>query len=90
MGRSIQESAELTLQITSSPSISETERERLESKIKEVFEDELKTLSEEMQSAFAADIVTAFLTRFSLLIEIEARNKEVHVHKTNFESINSK
>jgi hypothetical protein len=56
-------------------SVSEPERERLECKMREVFEDEMKKLSEDLQNVLADDIVTTFLNRIGLFIEIEAKKK---------------
>jgi hypothetical protein len=56
-------------------SLSEPERERLESKMRELFEDEMKKLSEDLKNVLADDIVTAFLSRVGLFIEIEAEKK---------------
>ena len=53
----------------------EHEHERLESKMREVFEDEMKKLSEDMQDVLVDDLVTAFLNRISLFIKIEAKKK---------------
>ena len=55
---------------------SEHKRERLESKMKEVFEDEMKKLGQDMQDMLVDDIVTAFLNRISVFIRIEAKEKE--------------
>jgi hypothetical protein len=55
--------------------VSEPERERLESKMREVFEEEMNKLSEDLQIVLADDIVTAFLNRIGLFIEIEAEKK---------------
>ena len=63
------------LQITPTVSISGPEREKLESKMRLVFEDQLNRLSEDLQSALTDDIVTAFLARIGLFIEIEAEKK---------------
>lgn len=63
------------MQTATTMSTSEHERERLESKMREVFEDEMKKLSEDLQDVLADDIVTAFLSRIGLFIEIEAKKK---------------
>ncbi len=54
---------------------SEPERKRLEFKVREVFEDEMKKLSIDLQNVLADDIVTAFLSRISLFIEVEAKKE---------------
>jgi len=56
-------------------SSSEHEHERLESKMREVFEDEMKKLSEDLQNVLADDIVTVFLNRIGLFMKIEAKKK---------------
>ena len=43
--------------------------------MREVFEDEMKKLSEDMQTVLVDDLVTAFLNRISLFIEIEAKEE---------------
>jgi len=55
--------------------VSESEREGLENKMREVFGDEMKRLSEELQGVLADDIVTAFLNRIGLFIKIEAKKR---------------
>jgi len=63
------------LQTTTTVSPSERERQELENKMREVFGDEMKKLSEDLQSVLADDIVTAFLTRIGLFIKIEAKKR---------------
>ena len=63
------------MQTAPTMSLSEPERERLESKMRELFEDEMKKLSEDLKNVLADDIVTAFLSRVGLFIEIEAEKK---------------
>ncbi len=63
------------LQTASALSVPELERVRLESKMREVFEEEMNKLSKDLQSALAEDIVMAFLNRIGLFIEIEAEKK---------------
>jgi hypothetical protein len=43
--------------------------------MREVFEDEMKKLSEDMQNVLVDDLVTAFLNRIGLFIKIEAKKK---------------
>ena len=50
-----------------------TEREQLQVKMRKVFQDEMKSLSEDMKSVLADDIVTAFLNRIGLFLQIEAK-----------------
>ena len=52
--------------------MSERERRKLECKIKEVFGEEIKPLSEDLQNVLTDDIVTAFLNRIGLFVEITA------------------
>jgi hypothetical protein len=52
-----------------------TERRELETKMRKVFHEEMKKLSEDMQSVLADDIVTAFLNRISLFLRIEAKTR---------------
>jgi len=63
------------LQTANVVSPSEREREHLENKMREVFGDEMKRLSKDLQSALADDIVTAFLNRIGLFIKIEAKKR---------------
>lgn len=63
------------MQTATTMSSSEHEHERLESKMREVFEDEMKKLSEDMQDVLVDDLVTAFLNRIGLFIKIEAKKK---------------
>ncbi len=63
------------MQIAPTISISEPERQLLESKMRKIFEDEMKNLDEDLQHVLADDIVTAFLSRIGLFIEIEAEKK---------------
>ncbi len=63
------------MQTASALSIPDLERVRLESKMREVFEEEMNKLSKDLQSVFAEDIVTAFLDRIGLFIVIEAEKK---------------
>ena len=63
------------MQTATTISSSEHEHERLESKMREVFEDEMKKLSEDMQNVLVDDLVTAFLNRIGLFIKIEAKKK---------------
>jgi len=41
--------------------------------MRKVFQNEMKSLSEDMQSVLADDIVTAFLNRIGLFLKIEAK-----------------
>jgi len=60
---------------TESPSEQTVQRAYLESKMREVFGGEMKKLSEDLQSALADDIVTAFLNRISLFVKIQAKRR---------------
>lgn len=64
-----------TARVTESPSEEQVQRSYLESKMREVFGDEMKKLSEELQSVLADDIVTAFLNRISLFVKIQAKKR---------------
>ena len=55
--------------------LTETRREQLHVKMRKVFQDEMKSLSQDMQSVLADDIVTAFLNRISLFVKIEAKTR---------------
>ncbi len=46
------------------------ERVRLESKLRQVFEEELKQLSEDFQWMLVDDLVTAFFNRLALLEKV--------------------
>jgi len=60
---------------TESPSEEQIQRAYLESKMREVFGGEMRKLSEELQTALADDIVTAFLNRISLFVKIQAKKR---------------
>jgi len=64
-----------TTKTTESPSEQQIERAYLETKMREVFGDEMKRLNEDLQSALADDIVTAFLNRISLFVKIQAKKR---------------
>jgi len=55
--------------------LTQTRREQLHAKMKKVFQDEMKSLSQDMQFVLADDIVTAFLNRISLFVKIEAKTR---------------
>ena len=55
--------------------LTQTRREQLHAKMKKVFQHEMKSLSQDMQSVLADDIVTAFLNRISLFVKIEAKTR---------------
>ncbi|NIU39759.1 hypothetical protein GWN65_07260 [Candidatus Bathyarchaeota archaeon] len=46
--------------------------ERLEKKILQIFQDEMKKLSEDLQKILADDLVTAFINRMAVFTEIQA------------------
>jgi len=43
--------------------------------MRKVFQNEMKKLSEDLQSILADDIVTAFLNRIGLFLKIEAKTR---------------
>jgi hypothetical protein len=51
----------------------QTTRDKLQTKMRKVFKEEMKSLSQDMQTVLADDIVTAFLNRISLFVKIEAK-----------------
>ncbi len=51
----------------------QTTRNKLQTKMRKVFKEEMKSLSQDMQTVLADDIVTAFLNRISLFVKIEAK-----------------
>ncbi len=63
------------MQMASALSVPDLERVKLESKMREVFEEEMNKLSKDLQGVLAEDIVTAFLNRIGLFIEIEAEKR---------------
>jgi len=55
--------------------LTQTQREQLQAKMRKVFHEEMKSLSRDLQSVLADDIVTAFLNRISLFLKIEAKTR---------------
>ena len=55
--------------------LTQNKREQLQVKMRKVFEEEMKLLSQDMQSVLADDIVTAFLNRIGLFLKIEAKTR---------------
>lgn len=55
--------------------VTATERRQLENKMRKLFQNEMKKLSNDMQGILADDIVTAFLNRISVFLKIEAKTK---------------
>lgn len=53
--------------------LTQTTRSKLQTKMRKVFKEEMKSLSQDMQTVLADDIVTAFLNRISLFVKIEAK-----------------
>jgi hypothetical protein len=53
--------------------LTQTTRDKLQTKMRKVFKEEMKSLSQDMQTVLADDIVTAFLNRISLFVKIEAK-----------------
>lgn len=60
---------------TTSLNLSTRQRRQLELKMRKVFQNEMKKLSEDLQSVLADDVVTAFLNRISLFLKIEAKTR---------------
>ena len=58
-----------------SPSEAEVQRAYFEHKMKEVFGSEMRRLSEDLQTALADDIVTAFINRISLFVQIDSKRR---------------
>jgi len=56
-------------------SVTPAERKQLETKMRKVFQKEMKKLSQDLQSVLADDIVTAFLNRISVFLKIEAKTR---------------
>ncbi len=56
-------------------SVTPTERKQLETKMRKIFQKEMKKLSHDLQSVLADDIVTAFLNRISVFLKIEAKTR---------------
>ncbi len=55
--------------------LTQNKREQLQVKMQKVFQEEMKLLSNDMQSVLADDIVTAFLNRIGLFLKIEAKTR---------------
>ena len=55
--------------------LTQTQREHLQAKMRKVFQEEMRSLSKDLQSVLADDIVTAFLNRISLFLKIEAKTR---------------
>jgi hypothetical protein len=55
--------------------LTQAKREQLQVKMRKVFREEMKQLSQDMQSVLADDIVTAFLNRIGLFLKIEAKTR---------------
>ncbi len=55
--------------------LTQNKREQLQVKMRKVFETEMKSLSHDMQSVLADDIVTAFLNRIGVFLKIEAKTR---------------
>jgi hypothetical protein len=53
--------------------VTPSERKQLETKMRKVFENEIHELSEDLQTILVDDVVTAFLNRISIFLEIEAK-----------------
>jgi uncharacterized protein (UPF0218 family) len=55
--------------------LTQTKREQLQVRMRKVFQEEMKNLSQDMQSVLADDIVTAFLNRIGVFLKIEAKTR---------------
>jgi hypothetical protein len=55
--------------------LTQAKREQLQVKMRKVFREEMKQLSQDMQSVLADDIVTAFLNRIGVFLKIEAKTR---------------
>jgi len=55
--------------------LTQTQRRQLHAKMRKVFQKEMKSLSQDLQSVLADDIVTAFINRISLFLKIEAKTR---------------
>jgi hypothetical protein len=55
--------------------LTQAKREQMQVKMRKVFQEEMKLLSQDMQSVLADDIVTAFLNRIGLFLKIEAKTR---------------
>jgi len=55
--------------------VTSTERKQLQTKMRKVFGNEMKKLSNDLQTVLTDDIVTAFLNRISLFVKIEAKKR---------------
>ncbi len=52
---------------------SQAKRKRLEKKIMQIFQEEMKKLSKDFQKILADDLVTAFLNRMAVFTEIQSK-----------------
>jgi hypothetical protein len=55
--------------------VTPVQRKQLQTKMRKVFGNEMKKLSNDLQTVLADDIVTAFINRISLFIKIEAKKR---------------
>jgi hypothetical protein len=55
--------------------VTTSERKQLETMMRKVFKEEMRELSQDLQSVLIDDIVTAFLNRISVFHEIEAKTR---------------
>jgi len=55
--------------------LTQTQRQQLQAKMRKVFRKEMRSLSQDLQSVLADDIVTAFLNRIGLFLKIEAKTR---------------
>jgi hypothetical protein len=54
---------------------SQAKRKRLEKKILQIFHEEMKKLSKDLQRILADDLVTAFINRMAVFTEIQSKAK---------------
>jgi len=53
----------------------QTKRKQLEKKILQIFQEEIKKLSRDFQKILVDDLVTAFINRMAVFIEIQSKAK---------------
>jgi hypothetical protein len=53
----------------------QAERKQLEKKILQIFQEEMKKLSKDLQKILADDLVTAFINRMTIFTEIQSKAK---------------
>jgi hypothetical protein len=53
----------------------QAKREQLEKKILQIFQEEMKKLSRDLQKILVDDLVTAFINRMAVFTEIQSKTK---------------